>query len=118
MTLVRDGQYSLYDPLAGNDYALRQLLRHEAGLADYSELADYHTAVANHEQPWSAQEMLERLQADRLRYSPGAGWHYSNVGYLMVTRLIEHTSKLTLAEATAEASPGRLTRMAVVDPPY
>lgn len=99
LTLVRDGRLSLDDPLAGNDYTLRQLLRHEAGLADYAELADYHTAVANHELPWSAQEMLERLQADRLRYKPGAGWHYSNVGYLMVARLIEHTSNLTLAEA-------------------
>ncbi len=102
LTLVRDGRLNLDEPLTGHDYTLRQLLRHEAGLADYAELAEYHTAVANHEPAWSEQEMLQRLQADRLRYSPGAGWRYSNVGYLMVARLIERTADLPLADAVHE----------------
>ena len=40
---------------------MRQLLRHEAGLADYGELADYYAAVAQHAAPWPAEEMLQRL---------------------------------------------------------
>jgi CubicO group peptidase (beta-lactamase class C family) len=35
-------------------FTLRQLMRHEAGLADYGELAEYHTAVTNNESAWSA----------------------------------------------------------------
>ena len=54
-------------------FTLRQLLRHEAGLADYGELVDYHTAVSNGEPAWSADEMMQRLDGTRLRYSPGAG---------------------------------------------
>lgn len=99
LTLVRDGRLRLDDPLADAPYTLRQLLRHEAGLADYGELADYHAAVARHEAAWPAKEMLERLQAERLRYPPGEGWRYSNVGYWQVARLIERASDLSLADA-------------------
>ncbi|MGE8499141.1 MAG: serine hydrolase domain-containing protein [Pseudomonas sp.] len=99
LTLVRDRLVGLDDPLCDGAFSLRQLLRHEAGLADYSELADYHQAVARGDQPWPAQEMLERLDAGRLRYQPGVGWGYSNVGYLYIVRLIEERCGATLAEA-------------------
>ncbi|WP_068829795.1 serine hydrolase, partial [Pseudomonas sp. BMS12] len=43
-----------------------------------------------------------RLDATRLRYPPGEGWCYSNVGYLYVVRLIERLTGLGLAEALAQ----------------
>src|SRR3990167_6246206 len=61
LSLVRDELVGLDDPLRDQRFTLRQLLRHEAGLADYGELADYHAAVANHEAAWSADEMMQRL---------------------------------------------------------
>jgi len=102
LSLVRDGLIRLDDVLAEGPFTLRQLLRHEAGLADYSELADYHAAVARNEAPWSADEMLQRLDANRLRYAPGEGWRYSNVGYLQVARLIERLTGLSLEQALAQ----------------
>src|SRR5690606_25075814 len=99
LSLVQDGLVALDDPVAEGPFTLRQLLRHEAGLADYGELADYHAAVARQEEPWPAEEMLRRLDASRLRYTPGAGWRYSNVGYLYVARLIERLTDLPLDEA-------------------
>jgi CubicO group peptidase (beta-lactamase class C family) len=97
--MVRDGLVGLDDPILDQPFTLRQLLRHEAGLADYGELADYHAAVANNEAAWSADEMMRRLDGARLRYSPGTGWRYSNVGYLLIGRLIERLTDLTLEEA-------------------
>lgn len=108
LTLVRDGLIGLDDVAPEGPFTLRQLLRHEAGLADYGELADYHAAVARHDAPWSAAEMLQRLDAARLRYSPGDGWRYSNVGYLFVARLIERVTGLALAEALAQRVFGPL----------
>ncbi|MGQ3004238.1 MAG: serine hydrolase, partial [Hydrogenophaga sp.] len=84
LTLVRDGLVGLDEAVPEGPFTLRHLLRHEAGLADYGELPDYHAAVARHEAPWPAGEMLQRLDASRLRYEPGTGWRYSNVGYLYV----------------------------------
>ena len=113
LSLVRDGLIELDDVVAEGRFTLRQLLRHEAGLADYGELADYHNAVARHEAPWSADDMLQRLDASRLRYAPGDGWRYSNVGYLFVVRLIERMTGRTLDDALTERvfAPLRLTRV-------
>lgn len=99
LTLVRDGLIGLDELLPEGPFTLRQLLRHDAGLADYSELADYHAAVARHDTPWPAEAMLQRLDATRLRYEPGVGWRYSNVGYLYVARIIERSTGLPLEQA-------------------
>ncbi|MFP3678218.1 serine hydrolase domain-containing protein [Pseudomonas sp. SIMBA_041] len=99
LSLVRDGLFDLDETLPEGPFTLRQVLRHEAGLADYAELAEYHAAVASNETPWPAEEMLRRLDAPRLRYTPGDGWRYSNVGYLYVAKFIERLSGLALEEA-------------------
>ncbi len=99
LSLVRDGLVALDDTAPEGPFTLRQLLQHEAGLADYGELAEYHAAVASNEAPWAAQDMLSRLDAGRLRYAPGGGWRYSNVGYLYVARLIERVTGLALDQA-------------------
>ncbi|MCF4997227.1 serine hydrolase [Pseudomonas syringae] len=102
LTLVRDGLVKLDELIADQSYTLRQLLRHEAGLADYGELAEYHAAVAANQPAWPADEMLQRLDASRLRYSPGTAWRYSNVGYLLVGRLIERVTRLRLEDAVSQ----------------
>ncbi|MFJ3485010.1 serine hydrolase domain-containing protein [Pseudomonas sp. NPDC090202] len=99
LTLVRDGRIGLDNEILNQPFTLRQLLRHEAGLADYGELAEYHAAVANDEPAWSADEMMQRLDGLRLRYDPGTGWRYSNIGYLLIGTLIQQMTDLTLEEA-------------------
>lgn len=101
LSLVRDGLIQLDDPVQEGPFTLRQLLKHQAGLADYSELPEYHAAVAEGKIPWPAAEMMRRLDATRLRYAPGNGWRYSNVGYLLVARLIERITELSLEDALA-----------------
>jgi CubicO group peptidase (beta-lactamase class C family) len=102
LSLVRDGLIGLDDPIDAQPFTLRQLLRHEAGLADYGELADYHAAVARGEPAWSPDEMMRRLDGDRLRYTPGTGWGYSNVGYLLIGKLIERLTDRPLDEAVTQ----------------
>ena len=69
LSLVRDGLIRLDDPVLDQPFTLRQLLRHEAGLADYGELAQYHAAVSNNEPAWPANEMMQRLDGAQLRHS-------------------------------------------------
>jgi CubicO group peptidase (beta-lactamase class C family) len=47
LTLVRDGLVQLDADVIEGPFTLRQLLRHEAGLPDYGELAEYFAAVSN-----------------------------------------------------------------------
>lgn len=102
LSLVHDGLVRLDAVVPDGPFTLRQLLKHEAGLADYGELSEYHAAVARGERPWGADEMLERLDATRLRYTPGVSWRYSNIGYMYVARLLERLTGLPLDEALTQ----------------
>jgi CubicO group peptidase (beta-lactamase class C family) len=67
---------------------LRQLLQHTGGIADYGGLAAYHDAVRAGGPPWSFAEFLARTAAERLRFAPGTGWSYSNIGYALLLRVL------------------------------
>jgi CubicO group peptidase (beta-lactamase class C family) len=89
LVLVRDGLVGLDEPVEGRPYTLRHLLQHRSGLANYGGLRAYHEAVGRGDDPWPVAELLNRLDAERLRYPAGEGWDYSNVGYLIVGQLID-----------------------------
>ncbi len=101
LALVRDGRLALDHVLPGRPFTLRQLLQHRAGVANYGGLAAYHQAVARGDMPWPVAELLARTDAGRLRYAPGQGWDYSNIGYLMVRELIEEATGENLNTALA-----------------
>lgn len=68
---------------------VRQLLDHTSGLPDYGVLAAYREAVRdNPREPWSDEEFLERTLPAGLLFEPGHGWAYSNIGYLLVKRIL------------------------------
>jgi len=99
VVLVRDGLVSLDEPVEGKSYTLRHLLQHRSGLVNYGGFRPYHAAVERGDDPWPIAELLDRLEADRLRYPAGEGWDYSNIGYWVVGRLIETVTGSRLDEA-------------------
>ncbi|TPM89484.1 serine hydrolase domain-containing protein [Mesorhizobium sp. B2-1-5] len=105
------GRVSLDEPVEGEPYTPVQLLRHEAGLPDYGSLPSYHADVEAGRPPWSTNDLLKAVEAERPRYVPGRDWAYSNVGYLKVAQLIERASGLQLADALTDMvfSPAKIT---------
>ena len=89
LALARDGALRLDDRLPGRPYTLRLLLKHRAGLADYGSLKSYHDAVSRDDAAWPRQILMQAADAERLRFEPGRGWGYSNIGYLLVRRHLE-----------------------------
>jgi D-alanyl-D-alanine carboxypeptidase len=97
LLLARDGVLRLDDPLArflpdapGRGLiTIRHLLQHSAGLPDYGPLPAYHQAVRDDLPPWSEAEYLRQTDAARLRFPPGTRCAYSNIGYMLLRRLIE-----------------------------
>lgn len=75
-------------PHAGR-ITVRKLLQHTSGMPDYGGLAEYHEAVRRGAEPWSFAQFLAKADAKTLRFAPGSGWAYSNIGYMILRRLIE-----------------------------
>jgi D-alanyl-D-alanine carboxypeptidase len=102
LILADRGKLELDETLPGRGFTLRHLLRHDAGLRDYAELPEYFAAVGRNDPPWSAAQLFERVQADTPAYAPGAGWIYSNAGYLLVRQLLEAAFGADLETALQE----------------
>jgi CubicO group peptidase (beta-lactamase class C family) len=98
LRLADQGRLSLDDFYNGRPYTIRQLLQHTAGLNNYGGQA-YREAVAAGDPVWPVAELLARVKAERLIFTPGRDWAYSNVGYIFVRQLIEEKAGLGLDEA-------------------
>lgn len=107
LRLVADGLLDLDAPLArwlpeyrfAATATLAQLLQHRAGLPDYGQLPAYRAAVAAGGEPWSGDEFLSRCLPDPAAELPGDGEvRYSNIGYLLVKRLLERAGGVHFAD--------------------
>ncbi|RHZ91541.1 class A beta-lactamase-related serine hydrolase [Cereibacter sphaeroides] len=98
LRLAEGGKISLDQPLRERPFTLRQLLNHTAGLPDYGTLPAYHRAVANDEVPWSRDDLLQVALAQGMRFAPGCGWAYSNVGYMLARELVEEAAGQSLGD--------------------
>ncbi|BDV31732.1 serine hydrolase domain-containing protein [Microbacterium terricola] len=84
---------------------LRDVLRHRAGLPDYGAWPDYAAAIAGDE-PWSFDELMARTDRAGGVARP-SGFRYSNIGYAIVRRMLEHTHQADFFD---------VVRSAVLDP--
>src|ERR1700704_1720624 len=98
LRLADQGRLSLDDFYDHHPYTIRQLLQHSAGLNNYGGAA-YRDAVAAGDPVWPVAELLARVNAERLIFTPGRDWAYSNVGYIFVRQLIGEKAGLELGGA-------------------
>lgn len=108
LRLWEQGRLDLYARLPGRPFTPYHLLQNRAGIPNYGRLPAYHEAVIRGDTPWSREELLERVQADRLDFEPGTGWSYSNVGFLLVRELIEERTGQDIAATIAALVAGPL----------
>ncbi len=122
MILKERGKLQFEDSLAKfcpefPDYArtitIRQLLNHVSGLPDYEELLlgkiDFDNYFQSSKSPRTAHEFTsaEALQAlsrqQKLNFSPGEKFEYSNSGYVVLAQIIERLTGERYAEFLKEA---------------
>ena len=97
---------------------LSQLLRHTAGVPDYGPLREYHDAVrTTPSAPWTDDQFVSATLTKGLLFAPGAGWAYSNVGYLLLRRAIENATGRSYRQCIADhiASPLGLAQTFVAE---
>lgn len=87
-------------PAIGAGVTLRRLLNHTAGLPDYGGLPGYHDDLRRDPAtPWSDERFLALIAARGMRFLPGKGWAYANIGYLLLRRVLETATAGTFAQA-------------------
>lgn len=99
LRLAEERRVVLDAPLPGRAYTLRQVLLHRAGIGEYYGVVAYRDAVARGDAAWPADALLARVPPDRLLFTPGIAFAYSNVGYLLLRRMIEDVTGRPLREA-------------------
>ncbi|WP_334178572.1 serine hydrolase domain-containing protein [Pseudoxanthomonas sp.] len=103
LLLVQDGRLAIDDPvrtwlpsLPASDDAItvRHLLTHTSGLLDYEDLM-----AKPYEGQISDAGVLALLAAqDRLYFTPGSTYRYSNSGYALLALVVERASGMSFAE--------------------
>ena len=120
MLLVEDGVLGLDDPaarwLAGRDWfdrlpyagdiRIRHLLSHSAGVGDYPGKFGYNMkmvwrVIRQGSARFEPEELIGFAGRKRL-YAPGEGFRYSDVGYLVLGRVIEAATGRTYYDLLAE----------------
>ncbi|HXA95480.1 MAG TPA: serine hydrolase domain-containing protein [Candidatus Dormibacteraeota bacterium] len=128
LLLCEDGRLSLADPLSrwmpavprSDAITIRHLLGHTSGIPDYGGIATYHEAVRRAPRcPWSFEDFARATWETGLLFEPGAGWTYSNPGYMILRRIVEAVGGATHAELVRDriGRPLGLARTHVVDSP-
>lgn len=103
MKLVEDGQLDLDAPAAsvlpasfagaklGPQITVRRLLNHTSGIPDFTE-EDLNAKITSGVMTDAALfRVLQRSQA----FKPGEDWAYSNAAFRVLSRILEHVSKVT-----------------------
>ena len=72
------------------DITVQHLLNHSSGLIDYGGLSEYQQAVSEAGPPWSDEEFAARTLQQPLLFTPGTRFSYSNPGYWLLKKILEH----------------------------
>lgn len=104
IALDRPVSACLRAPALPDGVTIRRLLNHTAGVPSYTDLADYLPATRRSPgRPWSPEEVIRRCcGGGLLDFRPGEGWHYSNTGYLLLSRVVETAAGAPLRAAIAD----------------
>lgn len=99
--LVEEHRLGLDDPVArwlpdavdDPRITVRQLLQHASGLYDFGDDGDFiGTALASPERRWAPAELVAIAGEHPPYFAPGAGFHYSNTGFVLLGMLIERVT--------------------------
>lgn len=88
----------------GRTITVRQLLQHTSGLYDYTEDVDWNRFYQTEPlRRWTPEQLIHDFSLNHPQvFAPGAGWGYSNTGYLVLGLLVEKVTGQPLERLLAE----------------
>lgn len=109
MKLVEQGKLTLETPIStyfpdfipeySKQITIRHLLNHSSGMqANIGRIDDQGNGLMPGVNPISLNELFEKFKASKLKYEPGAGYEYNNLGYTLLAYIIEAVTQLSYAD--------------------
>ncbi len=107
LQLVAEGRVELHRSIQtylpglvprGKDISVRQLLQHTSGLPNYTEHMEDEDFDERRHVYRTPEELLKIAFAQGQVFPPGAGWQYSNTGYVVLGLMIERLTGHPVAE--------------------
>ena len=108
LQLVGEGKLSLDDTVEthlpglvpnGEMITIRHLMNHTSGVFDfYSDQNFFKQFVRNRTRTWTPQERVAVATGHKPLFAPGAGWSYSNTGYVLLGLIVEKVTGHSLVQ--------------------
>jgi len=86
----------------GDEVTIRQLLMHTSGIVSWDENEDIRMQIYNGTGDWTIDKLIDWAAQQEFHFEPGTGYHYSNIGYFLLGKIIEQSTSMTVAEALQE----------------
>mgnify|MGYP001818941196 CR=1 FL=1 len=126
MKLVEAGKLSLETPIntyftnfipdLSKDITIRHLLNHSSGMqANIGRIDDEGNGLMPEESAITLDGLLEKFKDSKLKFEPGNGYEYNNLGYTLLAYIIEKVSEKPYADYMEEAvfKPANMKNTAV-----
>ncbi|KTD64534.1 serine hydrolase domain-containing protein [Legionella spiritensis] len=79
------------------DVSIRQLLNHTSGIYNYTDSEEFrHFLLANPDTYLKPDTLIHYAAQNSPYFAPGAGWHYSNTGYVLLGKILEKITRKPL----------------------
>jgi len=107
LILVDEGKLSLNEKLSNyyphfpksDEITIRHLLMHTSGIVTWDENEDIRNSIYDGTGNWTIDKLIDWASEQTLLSDPGMQFHYSNIGYFLLGKIIEHVTETSVAEA-------------------
>jgi len=107
LILVDEGKLSLDDKLQkflptyprGDQITVRHLLKHTSGIVTWDENDEIRQSIFDGTGSWTIDQLIDWAAGQPFLSEPGVAFHYSNIGYFILGKIIEDASGMTVAQA-------------------
>ncbi len=88
--------------LNADKVTIRQLLKHTSGMVSWDEDDDIRNQIFNNTGDWTIDKLIDWASTQPFHFEPGTGFHYSNIGYFLLGKIIVQSTGSTVASLIQE----------------